>query len=156
MLRHAKKKPTAGKLRSWRVGTLVALLFPPSVLAQNPASTLLPRDFEGVWVSDADRKCPDLTRDEDASGMGEGRLLLRGDKFYSHESLCRITGQVKRSCCNVENEQTIGANYSCGKHRGRVLLHLRHSRGEVMLIESYENTASGPVVNVYRKKCGLR
>jgi len=132
----------------------IAFLFAPSVLAQGTTNSFLPREFQGVWVADDDRECPDLRRDEDAYGMGEGRLLLRGNKFYSHESLCRITGQVKKSCCNVENEQTIAANYSCGKYTGRVLLHLSRSKGEVILIESYENAASGPVLRIYRKKCG--
>jgi hypothetical protein len=123
----------------------VAFLFSSSsVVAQEETNTSLPREFHGVWVTDADRRCPDLRRDEDANGVGEGALLLRETKFYSHESLCRITGQVKKSCCDAKNEQTIAANYSCGKYGGRVILHLRRSGGEVMLVESYENAALAP------------
>jgi hypothetical protein len=121
--------------------------------AQSLANSSLPLEFHGLWVTDADRECPDLKRDEDAHGMGEGALLLHGDKFYSHESLCRLSGQIKKSCCDGEGKQTIASNYSCGSYTGRVLLHLRRSRGEVMLIESYENAASGPVVKIYRRKC---
>jgi hypothetical protein len=137
--------------------TITALLFvllsPRSLSAQEAANTVLPREFQGLWVENSARKCPALTRDEDARGMGEGALLLRGNKFYSHESLCRITGQVKKSCCDDDNERTIAANYSCGGYKGRVLLYVRNSESEAMLVKSYENAASGPVLKIYRKKC---
>jgi len=130
---------------------LLLVLWPRSLVAQEAAN--LPREFQGLWVENSARECPALTRDEDARGMGEGALLLRGNKFYSHESLCRITGQVKKSCCDGHNERTIAANYSCGEYKGRVLLYIRNSGSDAMLIESYENPASGPVLKIYRKKC---
>ena len=119
------------------------------------ADNIFPPEFHGLWVANDERECPALTQDEDAYGMGEGALLLRGNKFYSHESLCRMNGRVAKSCCDGENERTIAADYSCGRYRGRVLFHLRPFAGGVMLVESYENAASGPVVKIYRKKCRL-
>ena len=123
------------------------------VYAQNRATAALPPEFHGLWVESSSRECPKLTRDEDAYGMGEGALLLGANKVYSHESLCKITGRVIGACCDGDDERTIAANISCSGSKGRVVLYLRHSDGEVMLVESYENSASGPVVKIYRKKC---
>jgi hypothetical protein len=75
------------------------------------------------------------------------------DKMYSHESLCKITGRVTTNCCSSGGEQTVAASYSCGRDKGRVILSLKRFEGGVMLIEIYENSASGPVVEIYQRKC---
>ena len=85
--------------------------------------------------------------------MGEGALLLRADKMYSQEALCKITGHVVNSCCDYDGEQTVAANYSCGGHKQRVILSLKRFERGVTLVEIYENSASGPSVKTYSRKC---
>ena len=99
----------------------------------------LPSEFHGLWAEDAKRECPDLKHDEDAYGMGEGALLLRADKMYSQEALCKITGHVVNSCCDYNGERTVAANYSCGGHKQRVILSLKRFERGAMLVEIYEN-----------------
>jgi hypothetical protein len=107
---------------------LLAVIAAPA-LAKDESYAKLPPEFNGLWVVDEADSCPVLERDDDAYGMGEDRLLLRGDRFYSHESLCHIRDRLAQSCCNGENERTVAVNYSCGaRHAGRVTLYLRHTR----------------------------
>jgi hypothetical protein len=116
----------------------------------------LPPAFEGLWVTDESRECPQLERDENAYAMGEGALLLRGTKYYAHESICRITGQIRKGCCDHDNQMTVAANFACGRARGRVLLFLERDGQNISLLESFENASSGPSVRVYRRKCPHR
>jgi hypothetical protein len=137
------------------LGAFFILSATPAVSQQKPLTLMsLPHQFNGLWVEDDQRECPQLIRDEDAVGMGEGALLLRRNKFYSQESLCRFSGRITKSCCDDHDDQTFAANYSCGRYRGRVILALRRIGGRITLIEVFESAASGPTVTLYSRKCG--
>jgi hypothetical protein len=130
------------------------LLGSDSLSAQNTTNQILSPRMQGLWVTDKGHECPELKKDEDAYGMGGGALLLRGDKFYSHESLCRIVGRITRGCCDDKDEETLATTYSCGRYRGRVVFALRRANNVTTLIEVIpDNAASGPIVKVYQKKC---
>ena len=126
-----------------------------AMLVINPVqAATLPPEIQGLWVEGQERECPDLMNDEDAAGMGEGALLLHGDKYYSHESLCRATGRIIKSCCDTNDTITIATGYVCGRYRSKVVFFLQRFKGDQMLIEVVpENASSGPIVKTYKKKC---
>jgi hypothetical protein len=70
-------------------------------------SNVVPQEMEGIWVKEK-VECPKLDRDEDAGSMGEDALLLRGEKYYKHEQLCKLNGPITKSCCDDKGEFTIG------------------------------------------------
>jgi len=105
----------------------------------------IPQRFQGLWVSpeildDPSRRyidergksslCPPLSRDEDMYSAGEGALLLKGDKFFKHEDLCRV------SRINSGTQDQLIASMTCGKARAKVTLQLRKNRASTELLIS--------------------
>jgi hypothetical protein len=139
--------------------SLTTLLLVAANCATRAAEVGIPKEFQGLWVEEADTSCPVLRRDDDALAAG-GILLLRRDKMYSLESLCRTTGKVTKSCCDWKDRWTVAVNYLCaGEGEGvkwsklRIIFHLRPVTNGQVLIKSWENAASGPTVTVYQKRC---
>ncbi len=85
-------------------------------------------------------------------------LLLRKNKYYKHEQLCRLVGNVSKSCCDRENEETVATTYLCGNVRGKVVLYLRGIASDdpvltEVVVPGTPKDTSGPSVHIYRKKC---
>lgn len=112
---------------------------PVLISATNPIPKVahaetIPQRFQGLWVSPeimdnpsrqyiSERgeysNCPFLSKDEDMRGAGEGSLLLKGDKFFKHEELCRV------SKINSQTEDQLSASITCGRAKASVHLRLR-------------------------------
>jgi hypothetical protein len=104
--------------------------------------------MEGVWVAEQAKECPPLPTDEHMNTVGEGALLIRGTKYYSHESLCRIATSAVRG-----SELFIGG-YDCGTQKGEVTLFLHVDKERSFLVEIVK-TGSNVFGRTYLKKCSF-
>jgi hypothetical protein len=124
---------------------LVTALSGGPVCAQQ-AQLTFPKSLQGLWVSD--ETCPTIKSDEDVGGAGEGILLLKGDKVYSHESLCRIN-KVLFAAANLAIGQ-----YRCGRVMGKFTLYLSQlSDGRELLVTVFELSSSNAFAQHFTKRC---
>ena len=136
-------------IRQRTASVIVSIIFGSATTHNVTAEkSYLPPKFEGIWVTaDSSNACAHIAGDDDVLGVGEGVLLLRGRKYYSHKARCVIQS-VLPNCCD---EKTISATYACGKYKGRVVLKLHDTPDNTLLIETV--ISEDPIVRVYTNRC---
>ena len=137
------------------------LLFTPVALATvfiaataDYVSAKMPTEFHGLWLSDSAQECPAGNNVDFMNfAAGGAGLYVDGSNYVSTESECTFNGTPKKSCCDSETSQTVSSAFQCGNSKGKVLLHVEIDNTKPILVEAYENVASGPNVTIYRKQC---
>jgi hypothetical protein len=113
---------------------------------------VLPRSFQGLWVTDETHSaCREIRVASDARHAGEGALFLDGKRYYSQETDCNVIVTAK-SCCNSENEDTRSGTLICGKYKYPIIFHLQTAnRNDQLIVAEYSAGVNGPTLKSYKR-----